>query len=164
MPTVATMATSKLRTMLTGENGIAFSAAQLVQGEPDLTVAAFPVAVMASTLPLDLAERSPVTYPSVQVSCEKLSNTLREKFRTFSGKAHLVVEIRASSAHAGPTEDSLQLYTQSVLQVLHRNRGDWGGGMFYGGGYEVSFAPVRRGGSNFLQIARVSLALDVCID
>src|SRR5580698_10238581 len=37
-----------------------------------------------------------VQYPALLVYCDKLSNTLKEKFRDFSGKAHVVVEVRQS--------------------------------------------------------------------
>jgi hypothetical protein len=33
--------------------------------------------------------------------------------------------------------------------------------MFYAGGYDVEFGPVKRGGKNFLQSAKVSFEVDV---
>jgi hypothetical protein len=33
--------------------------------------------------------------------------------------------------------------------------------MFYGGGYEVSFAAVKRGGRNFIQTAKIALEIGV---
>jgi hypothetical protein len=45
--------------------------------------------------------------------------------------------------------------------VLDSNRGSWGQGVFFTGGYEVSFDPVQHGGRNFLQVARVSFEVDL---
>ena len=41
--------------------------------------------------------------------------------------------------------------------------GDWGQGMFFAGGYEVAFEPVRHGGKNFLQVAKVSFEVDLSV-
>src|SRR4030081_773817 len=44
-----------------------------------------------------LVERAVDTnYPALLLYCEKISNDLREKFRTFSGKAHMAIEVRVS--------------------------------------------------------------------
>ncbi len=96
----------------------------------------------------------------IAVFCEKLRNTQREKFRSFSGNAQLAVELRASEATAALTASSLQKYVEGVLQVLHTSRGDWGEGVFFGGLYEVSFQPAKKGGRNYVQTAKVSLSVD----
>jgi hypothetical protein len=49
----------------------------------------------------------------------------------------------------------------AVTQVLDANRGSWGEGAFYAGGYEVSFDPIRHGGKNFIQSAKVSFEVDL---
>lgn len=33
--------------------------------------------------------------------------------------------------------------------------------MFYAGGYKVEFGPVKRGGRNFIQAAKITFELDV---
>ena len=58
-------------------------------------------------------------------------------------------------------EERVRLYVDAVTQVLDANRGSWGQGAFYTGGYEVTFDPVQHGGQNFLQIAKVSFEVDV---
>jgi hypothetical protein len=45
--------------------------------------------------------------------------------------------------------------------VLDGNRGSWGEGAFFTGGYEVTFDPVQHGGKNFLQIAKVVFDVDL---
>jgi len=159
MTTIATAATSALRDLLAGENGIILAPNIAAPGRGALTAP-----VLIGNVPLDLVERAPTTYPSIQVYCDKISNSQREKFRTFSGKVQLVIEIRSSAEHIATTELLLQSYTDSVVQVLNANKGDWGGGRFYGGGYEVTFAPMKRGGLNYLQAARVTISLDITLD
>ena len=55
----------------------------------------------------------------------------------------------------------LQLYVDAVTQVLDSNRGSWGEGAFFTGGYEVTFEPVQHGGKNFLQVAKVMVEVDL---
>jgi hypothetical protein len=100
-------------------------------------------------------------YPALLVYCDKLSNLLTEKFRQFSGKAHVVVEVRCSQDRIEGLENETQLYVDAVCALLDDARGDWGNGTFYAGGYEVSYEPIGRGGKNFLQRARVGFQIEV---
>jgi hypothetical protein len=102
-----------------------------------------------------------VQYPALLVYCDKLSNTLKEKFRNFSGKAHVVVEVRHSQDTLPGLDSTVQVYADAVCALLDDSRGDWGSGLFYGGGYDVSFEPVGRGGRNFLQRAKVGFDVEV---
>lgn len=102
-------------------------------------------------------------YPAIQVTCEKLQNTLREKFRQFSGTATMAAEVRVSHDRLEGLEQRAQAYVDALTQVLDSQRGDWGGGLFYTGGYTVTFQPVRHGGRNFLQTAKVSFDLQVSL-
>jgi hypothetical protein len=61
-------------------------------------------------------------------------------------------------------QDALELYTDAATKVLDTNRGDWGDGMFYSGGYEVAFVATKRGGRNFLQVAKITLEIGVSIN
>ncbi len=102
-----------------------------------------------------------VQYPALLVYCDKLANTLKEKFRLFSGKAHVVVEVRHSQDTLPGLDSTVQVYADSVCTLLDDSRGDWGSGLFYAGGYDVSFEPVGRGGRNFLQRAKVGFDVEV---
>jgi hypothetical protein len=102
-----------------------------------------------------------VQYPALLVYCDKLSNALKEKFRQFSGKAHVVVEVRHSQDTLPGLDSTVQVYADAVCALLDDSRGDWGSGLFYGGGYEVSFEPMGRGGRNFLQRAKVGFDVEV---
>lgn len=118
--------------------------------------------IVALNASVEISEKTErVQYPALLVYCDKLSNTLKEKFREFSGKAHAVVEIRCSQDTLDGIEASAQLYADAVCALLNDSRGDWGAGLYYSGGYEVSYEPVSRGGSNFLQRAKVGFDVEV---
>jgi len=104
-----------------------------------------------------------VTYPTITIYCEKLSNTLKEKFRTFSGTAETVIEVRQSQDHLQNIQAALETYVSAVCQILDASRGDWGNGIFYTGGYVVAFGPVKRGGTNFIQTGRIVLNVDLIV-
>jgi hypothetical protein len=101
------------------------------------------------------------SYPALHVMCERVSNELREKFRTFSGTAGLAIEVRVSHDRAEALEEQLHACVDAVTAVLDRSRGEWQQGIFFSGAYEVAFAPVKRGGRNYVQTARVRLNVNV---
>jgi len=118
--------------------------------------------IVAQNMAIDIFEKSSVVkYPLVQVYSDRVRNLLTEKFRTFSGKIRTVAEIRVSQDRIEGLEDQLRLYADAVTQVLDSNRGSWGQGAFYTGGYEITFDPVKQGGKNFLQVAKVTFEVDM---
>jgi hypothetical protein len=118
--------------------------------------------IVAMNASVEISEKTGyVHYPAVLVYCDKFSNTLKEKFRQFSGKAHVVVEIRYSQDVLIGMEMNSAVYVDAVCQLLDSSRGDWGSGYFYSGGYDVSYEPVGRGGKNFLQRAKVGFEVEV---
>lgn len=120
------------------------------------------VGVIAQNAPVALMEKSSaVKYPVVLVYADRVQNLLTEKFRNFSGKVRTVAEVRASQDRFEGLEDNVRLYVDAVTQVLDANRGDWGQGMFFTGGYEVKFDPVQHGGRNVLQVAKVIFEVDL---
>jgi hypothetical protein len=113
----------------------------------------------------DLLEKSAAArYPSFHVYCDRVLNKLGEKFRTFSGTAELIVEIRVSHEHIDQLHDQLNVYVQAVTDVLDHNRGMWAPGVFHSGTYEINFQPAKRGGKNFIQSARVRVETYVSVD
>jgi hypothetical protein len=119
-------------------------------------------AMRAQNAAAELAERAgSVKYPLVTVYCEKVINDLREKFRSFSGRVEMAIEVRHSQDRLEGMEDALEAQADAVTQALAARRGDWGDGMFYAGGYEVSFGKVARGGKNFTQVAKVTFEIGV---
>jgi hypothetical protein len=120
------------------------------------------IGVIAQNAPVALMEKSSaVKYPVVLVYSDRVQNMLTEKFRNFSGKVRTVAEVRASQDRIEGLEEGLRLYVDAVTQVLDANRGDWGQGMFFTGGYEVKFDPVQHGGRNVLQVAKVIFEVDL---
>jgi len=118
--------------------------------------------ILAQNVAADLAEQSrPLTYPSISVYCEKISNDLKEKFRSFSGTVQTVVEVRHSQDRLDGLQNALELYVDSITQVLDAERGDWGNGMFFTGEYEVAIGAIKHGGKNFIQAAKISFPIGV---
>jgi hypothetical protein len=165
MPQIATITTSKLMAILTGSEGVPAAVTAFSQAQGRSLTAVSSVQIIAQNVAPDLSERSTVSnYPLVYVYCGKVINQLREKFRKFSGNAEMVIEFRISQDRLDGMQTSLQSYIDAVTQVLDDNRGDWGDGVFYAGGYELTFGGVKHGGRNFLQLGKVSLVLEISTD
>ncbi len=150
--------------MLSSPAGLAQSLAAIAQRENVRLGPIRPQQVLSQYVAPETAERTAgVHYPAFYVYCEKLTNELREKFRTFSGKARLAVEVRVSHDRLEDLGQALELHVEAVTDVLDSHRGDWGGGIFYAGKYEAAFGPVKHGGNNFVQTAKVSFDVEVSI-
>lgn len=162
MAGIAAMASRLLADILSGETGLGtVSTTNWPQsGDPGMGLGPLKRGNVAA----DLAERGPIRYPAIYLYCDRLSNTLREKFRTFAGTARLNIEIRASQEKLEGIEERLQDLSESVLAVLHTHRGDWGGGVYYSGLYELSLSPVKAGGKGFLQTAKIQFEVSLSID
>jgi hypothetical protein len=120
--------------------------------------------IISQNVPAEVIEKSAGTkYPAFHIYCEKLQNTLREKFRQFSGTATLSVDVRVTHDRLEGLDQRLQWYVDALTDVLDTNRGDWDNGLFYTGGYTVTFQPVKHGGKNFLQTAKVSFDVQVSV-
>jgi hypothetical protein len=165
MAKIASSVTYQAIQILTGAPGVSSSIAEFAL-DAGVTEAPFTSAqVLARNASVEVSEKSTGSiYPALHVYCEKVTNSLREKFRTFSGTARMTIEIRASQDRLEGLEQRLEIYTDSVTAVLDANRGDWGLGIFFTGGYEITTSPVRQGGRNFLQVAKVSFDVQVSRD
>lgn len=120
--------------------------------------------ILPQNIAPELAERtSGVQYPVFYVYCEKITNQLREKFRTFSGQARMTVDVRVTHERLEDLGRMLELHAEAVTDVLDTHRGDWGNGIFYTGGYEVTFGSTKHGGKNFIQTAKVTFDVEVSL-
>jgi hypothetical protein len=165
MAIVSRVTTKRLMEILGAETGLAFGIAQVSSQEGMDAVVVLPSQLIPQNAGADLVEKSAGTkYPAFCVYCEKVSNLLTEKFRTFSGKSRMVVEVRVSQDRLEGLDQQLQMFVDAVTTVLDMHRGDWGGGLLYAGGYEVNLGPVKHGGKNFLQTAKVSFDIDVSVN
>jgi hypothetical protein len=162
---IASATTTKLIGILASSSGIAGALAALSSQQGLVLPAISPHQIIAQNVAPELSERSTVSkYPLIYIYCSKMVNDLREKFRKFSGDVQMVVETRVSQDRLEQIETHLQAYVDAIAEVLDNSRGDWGDGVFYSGGYEVTFGSVKQGGRNFIQIAKVSFAVEISTD
>lgn len=162
MAWVGSTVTAQALQLLSGPQGLNACLSTLAQAANMNLPPVPPNQLLAQNVSADLAERSSdVKYPTISVYCEKIVNQLKEKFRAFSGKAVMAIEVRVSQDKLGGLEDLLQAHIDAVTQVLDQSRGDWGEGMYYTGGYEAALGPVKHGGRNFIQTAKVTFEVGV---
>ncbi|HUO27577.1 MAG TPA: hypothetical protein VMU80_00065 [Bryobacteraceae bacterium] len=162
MAWVGSTVTTQVVTLLTAPQGLNACLATLAEAENATAPAVGLGQIGAQNASVELAERSTNTlYPTVNVYCERIVNQLKEKFRSFSGKAMMAIEVRVSQDRLDGIETQLQTYVDAVTQVLDENRGNWGEGMFYAGCYEAVLGPVKHGGQNFIQIGKVTFEVGV---
>ena len=146
------------------EKGISGAVAELAEASGVALAGIGPGQIVAQNVSIELNEKSLVVkYPAVHIYVDRVRNQLTEKFRRFSGKIRTVAEVRVSQDRLEGIEESLRLYVDGVTAVLDANRGSWGEGAFFTGGYEVSFDAVKHGGRNFLQVARVVFEVDLSV-
>src|SRR5580700_10762980 len=163
MAITASVAAAKMVGFLAApDTGVNSAVGQLAQDTGVALAPVPPAHIIAQHVPFALAEKAKaVKYPVMYVYTDRIRNLLTEKFRRFSGKVRTVTEVRVSQDRVEETEARLRLYVDAVTQVLDANRGSWGQGAFYTGGYEVNFEPVQQGGKNFLQVAKVTFEVDM---
>ena len=165
MLTIAGSATAKLRGVLAADHGVPAVVAAVSSQQGVELPGICAQQIIAQNVAPEIAEHSFASkYPLIYIYCSKIVNSLTEKFRAFSGDAQMVVEIRVSQDRLDSLESNLQTYVDAITQVLQGNRGDWGDGVCFSGGYEVAFSPVKHGGRNLLQIAKVAVVLEISSD
>jgi hypothetical protein len=147
-----------------GESGVSAMIAEIAEESGVALSPIRPAQVVNQNVSFDLSERSQaVKYPAVHVYTDRIRNLLTEKFRRFSGKVRTVAEVRVSQDRIEGIEEKLRLYVEAVTRVLDRQRGDWGEGAFFNGQYEVTVDPIKHGGKNFIQAARVVFEVDMSV-
>jgi hypothetical protein len=159
---IGSLLTTKVLQRITGPSGVNSGLAARAQGSPAPPAPLLAAQVRAQNVAPDVADRSTAAqYPSVNVYCEKIVNSLAEKFRTFSGNVQMAIELRHSQDRLEGLQDALELYADAIMQMLNASRGDWGDGMFYTGEYQATFGAVKHGGRNFQQIAKITFEIGV---
>jgi len=162
---LANVATLKLVAFLSGPAGVNANIAALQQSQNVLLPPIAAKSFFMENVSSDIAEKSvEYKYTALYIYCGKMVNALKEKFRTFSGVIQMEIDVRVSQDRLAGIDRMSQLYTDAVSQTLNQNRGDWGQGLFYSGGYEVSFGPVKHGGRNFIKSAKIILDVDASVD
>jgi hypothetical protein len=165
MPQIGSAITGKvIQRMTAPSGGVNANLAALTQGAPAILGPLGPAQIRSGNIASDLAERSDtVQYPAANIYCEKIVNSQIEKFRTFSGKLQMAIDLRHSEDRLDQVQSNLETYADAVMGVLGASLGDWGGGMYYAGGYQVAFGPVKHGGRNFIQTAKITFEIGVSI-
>jgi hypothetical protein len=164
MTQAGTVAAGKLLGRLKADNGLQQRLAALAeQAEFELPMVELE-RIQTRNIAVDTLEKSSAfRYPVVLVYAERIRNEQKEKFRRFSGRVDLVVEIRLSQDAVDELEAKMSAYVDAVTGVLESTRGDWGNCVHYPGTYEVVFEAVKRGGTGFAQRARVNLPVHVSV-
>jgi hypothetical protein len=116
-----------------------------------------PVAALHFThAPAEFQELAGTTkYPAVQIYCEKVESRPSERLRPFSGRMTVVVEVRVSQDRLEGIMEQLLLYMDSVRSVVEASAGCIATGLYLSNEYEARIEPVKKGGLNYLQCAKI---------
>jgi hypothetical protein len=152
-------AVNALLTLLQGDAGLG-SASERAGASAEWPRAVVNPQVSAH-VPAELCEDGSISYPVIHVYCERITNQLAEKFSSFSGLVDIVIEIRVSDDSPERIGQVTSREVEAVLRLLHIHRGQWADGVYFGGKYEVHFAPVKRGGTSLLQVSRIKLPVHI---
>ena len=164
MAKIGSTAAAQVVRLLASPDGVNLSLGNLRSAEQSSAMEPGLLQIRAQNAAADLTEKGEVArYPMALIYCEKVVNSLAEKFRTFSGTVQMAVEVRHSKDRLNGLQEDLELCTDAVTEVLDTNRGDWGSGMYYSGGYQVAFSAVKQGGQNYIQVAKVTFEIGVSV-
>lgn len=152
----------KLADFLTATDGIE-AEVNAVASIAQRAVPAMPASqVFVTTTSIAIADlRQQLGYPRVTVYSTRVKNQQIEKFRSLSGIVSVVAEISATADLVDEVDSYIHFYVEAVSNVLRRNIGDWGDGLFFPGSYDLEMQPPSIGGNGFLQTARVTCELKV---
>src|SRR5579884_3518637 len=124
-PQIGSAASQLVIQRLTGQSGANSNLAALTQGLPPLP-GLDPAQIRTGNISADLAEQSAaLKYPCANVYCEKIVNSQKEKFRTFSGTVQMAIDLRHSEDRVERVQSNLELYADSLMGVLDASSGDW---------------------------------------
>lgn len=165
MQPITISAAQKTVALLKDGSALASELAEITNGAA-VEIAAIPdEQIYASSASLAMAElQQELGYPRVAVASTRFRNTQQEKFRSVSGTVTVTAEIAATGDLLTNVDTSIHFYVEAIANLLRRNRGDWGDGIFFSGGYDVDIQAPKAGGSGFLQTARVSFDVGVSRD
>lgn len=146
-----------VRGLLEGESGLAASVEALKQSyiQDERQPAQAPVVMLRAAA--EAPEKAwTLKYPQAHVYCDRIERRPSERLRRFSGRVRVVVEVRVSQDRLDGITEHLHFYTDGVRDVLEKNAGCLKEGLYLSGEYEVQIEPVKKGGLNYLQTARIN--------
>jgi hypothetical protein len=155
-------AAQKLADLLASPNGIE-AEVSLVGSLAGRSIAALPATqVFVTSTSTSMADvQQQLGYPRVTVFSNRLRNQQIEKFRSLSGVVTVIAEISATADLVDQVESAIHFYVEAAGNLLRRNIGDWGDGVFFPGAYDVDVQAPTTGASGFLQLARITCELKV---
>lgn len=143
--------------LLSGEGGLAEGLEQIKAAYGQDPARPDPATVRVLKAAPEFAERAlGARYPEVRVYWDRIRSRPTEKFRRFSGEMRVVLEARVSQDRLEGITERLQYYCDALRDVLERRSGCIGPGLYLSGEYEVQVEPVKKGGSQFVQAAKVT--------
>lgn len=120
--------------------------------------------IVITSISPDMADKNAqLTYPRVCIYSSQVKNLQVQKFCSFSGSLGITADIWFSASLLPATGTGLHYYIQALSSILQANEGDWGDGVYFSGLYDVALQPAKAGGFGFVELARVTCALDVNI-
>jgi hypothetical protein len=156
-----TLAAQVMAFLTNATSGVNARITAMEANDPDLKAAGIR-SILSQNVSVEIAESAgQQDYPVLLVYCERVQNLLREKFRGFSGRVHLTIEVRHTQEKLALLEQYTETYVDAICALLGEARGDWGDGASYSGGYQVEYEPVAMGGKNFVQRAKVTFAVEL---
>ena len=162
MSQVATQSASALTDLLRSEAGVSRKLFERLNGDPNLLHRYPQPVVQSAHITGDNWEKTgAIRYPQLVVYCERIRNLQTAKFSRFSGVVDLVIEVRNSGDHVAGLEQSTLVYVEAITDVIEGCRGQWRDCIYSSGQYEVKFEPVKSGGKRFLQVARITIPVQV---
>jgi hypothetical protein len=118
--------------------------------------------IILSSASQDMSDRAiQLAYPRICLYGAEIKNAQVEKFRSLSGSLAAVADIWTSGNLISDVDQWIHFYVEAVTNVLRKNIGDWGDGIFFPGAYDVQFQSPKAGGLGFVQVARVTFNLNV---
>jgi hypothetical protein len=119
-------------------------------------------AVLVHNIGPDLADQNRSTiYPAIYLYAARMEN-LRLRFGAFAGPLRLVADLRSTGERYDHLERDLTSLVERVTAALASRTGSWGEGLIYSGAYAVKFEPIRLGGRNFIQSAKIEIEIEAC--
>ncbi|MBI5280513.1 MAG: hypothetical protein HY858_02435 [Candidatus Solibacter usitatus] len=150
-------AVNHFRGLLEADNGLGASVEALKDAYGEQGAAIPDTEAVFLKAPPELHERSgALRYPVIHVYCERLESSDSERLRRMAGRMRLVTEVRVSQDRLEGITERLHLWVDALRDVLERNSGCAGGGMYLESGYEVTVDAVKKGGLHYLQSARIA--------
>jgi hypothetical protein len=119
--------------------------------------------VLLHNIAPDVADQNRGTvYPAAYLYAARMENLPRQKFAGFSGPIRLAADLRCTGERYDGLEREITSHVEAVTAALASSTGSWGEGLVYSGAYAVKFEPVKLGGRNFLQSAKIEIEIEAC--